>query len=107
MQLAIAGIDPERVSVVLEDSCLTVAAESDKTEEGVKETYPVFIKQGIADRSFKVAYRLPEHTEVLSAEVQHGVLTIELKREVPEKQVGKKIPIKLSQAAVPKTSEKK
>jgi len=40
--------------------------------------------RGIATRSFRQSFDLAEHVKVVSANFQNGLLTVELKREVPE-----------------------
>lgn len=44
-----------------------------------------YIYRGIAGRSFERRFDLADYIEVLSATFEMGLLTIELKREVPER----------------------
>lgn len=115
IELAIAGIDPAHVKISTNDRILTVesglagagfgditdeiddaaaakATVDDKTSAPAI-TYPIFIKRGIATRNFKLIYDLPEYTQVTQASVDHGIMTITLLREVPEKQKPRVIPI--------------
>jgi molecular chaperone IbpA len=39
---------------------------------------------GIATRAFKQSFNLADHVKVTGASLENGLLTIELKREVPE-----------------------
>ena len=48
------------------------------TEEGQ------YLHRGLANRAFKQTFNLAEHVKVLNANLENGVLTIALKREVPE-----------------------
>lgn len=48
--------------------------------------------QGIAQRSFKLSYRLEDHIEVRGANLENGLLTIALLRVVPEKEKPRQIP---------------
>ena len=43
-----------------------------------------FLHRGIATRAFKQSFDLADHVKVVAANLDNGLLTIELKREVPE-----------------------
>ena len=40
--------------------------------------------RGIATRAFKQTFNLADHVKVTGASLENGLLTVELKREVPE-----------------------
>ena len=42
------------------------------------------LHRGIATRPFRQSFNLAEHLKVTNATFEHGLLTIQLKREVPE-----------------------
>jgi molecular chaperone IbpA len=42
------------------------------------------LHRGIATRPFRQTFNLAEHVKVTGARFEHGLLAIELKREVPE-----------------------
>jgi molecular chaperone IbpA len=42
------------------------------------------LHRGIASRAFERRFELADHVKVVGAELTDGLLTIELKREVPE-----------------------
>ena len=52
-----------------------------------------FVHQGIGARKFTRSFTLGEYVEVVSAKSQNGILTVELKREVPESMKPKSIAI--------------
>ena len=52
-----------------------------------------FVHQGIGSRKFTRSFTLGEYVEVVSAEASNGILTVELKREVPEAMKPKTIAI--------------
>lgn len=49
------------------------------SEEGV-----TFLHQGIAQRAFKLSFRLDDHIEIKGANLSNGLLSIDLQRVVPE-----------------------
>ena len=52
-----------------------------------------YLYQGIAQRAFKLSFRLADHIEVKSASLANGLLNIDLLRIVPEEAKAKRIPI--------------
>lgn len=52
-----------------------------------------YLHQGIAQRAFKLSFRLADHIEVRGAGLANGLLTIDLLRVVPEEAKAKRIPI--------------
>jgi molecular chaperone IbpA len=52
-----------------------------------------FLHQGIAQRAFKLSFRLADHIEVQNAALANGLLNIDLLRLVPEEAKPKRIQI--------------
>ena len=52
-----------------------------------------YLHHGIAQRAFKLSFRLADHIEVKAAGLQNGLLNIDLVRVVPEEAKAKRIPI--------------
>ena len=85
--LAVAGFAPQDLSVTVEDKQLVIRGK--QTDSGGKE----FLHRGIAARQFQRSFVLADGIEVAGAELENGLLAIELTR--PEAQsVIKKIAIK-------------
>ena len=53
-----------------------------------------YLHKGIGERNFRREFTLADHVDVESAGLEHGMLNIHLKREVPEELQPKKIAIK-------------
>lgn len=84
--LAIAGFSENDVSIDLQDQVLTV--ESKEVDlNGNKE----YIHKGIATRKFKRQWTLGQYIEVDKASIKDGILSIFLKRELPEEKKPRKI----------------
>ena len=77
IELALAGFSRDEISIQTEKGILTVAA--NKGEDNAN-----YLHQGIAKRAFSKAFRLAEHIKVDDAQFTDGILTIFLRREVPE-----------------------
>jgi molecular chaperone IbpA len=60
---------------------------------GEKGEQPELLHQGIP-LSFKQSFNLADHVKVVSANVEHGLLMIDLMREVPEQLKPRRIEIR-------------
>ncbi|WP_110692791.1 Hsp20 family protein [Salinicola halophyticus] len=56
-----------------------------------------YLHQGIAQRAFKLSFRLDENIEVQGARLENGLLIVDLLRVIPEEQRPRQIPINGSQ----------
>jgi len=72
--LAVAGFAAEDLSVTVEDNQLVVRGRLTNTVD------KSFLHRGIATRQFQRGFVLADGIEVLGAELNHGLLTIELER---------------------------
>ena len=77
--MAVAGFSPEEIELVQQEGTLLVNGQKHPEPEGVEVLY-----RGIATRAFKQSFNLADHVKVVGAGLENGLLTIELKREVPE-----------------------
>lgn len=91
IEMSISGFTPEEVDISVERRMLTVSGA--KAEGFEAEDDRVFLHRGLAQRDFKRSYQISQHVSVASAEVDNGILTIHLVREVPEAEKPKKIEI--------------
>ena len=89
IELAVAGFTEDEIDVTVQDDKLTVESRKDHSADGGGE---VLLHQGIAERNFKRVWTLSPTIVVDSASFVNGLLTINLKNEVPEKEKPRKIP---------------
>ena len=80
--LAVAGFREDDLSVTIEDNQLVVRGR--QVEE---DSNRVFLHRGIAARQFQRSFVLAEGIEVRNAELDSGLLHIDLERPVPEPKV--------------------
>lgn len=86
--MAVAGFTQDELSLHSEQQTLKVKAE--KLTDTADRQY---LHQGIAARNFERVFQLAEHIKVVNAHLEHGLLHIELRREVPEAMKSRQIPI--------------
>ena len=90
IELAVAGFKPEEIDITAQQNVLIVSGrKSDESDEKVSD----YIYRGIATRSFERRFALADHIQVKGADMKDGLLSIELKREIPEAMKPKKINI--------------
>ena len=86
--MAIAGFDLNELSIETEHNTLLVRGQKAQKTEGRK-----FLHQGIGERNFERKFQLSDYIKVTGAKAEHGLLHIELVREVPEALKPRKINI--------------
>jgi len=86
--MAVAGFTPDEIELVQQENTLLVAGRKHPEPEGVQ-----VLHRGIATRSFRQTFNLADYVKVSGASLDNGLLTIELKREVPEAMKPRRIEI--------------
>ena len=81
--LAVAGFRPEELTVTAQQNLLLVTGDRHGNGGGGEQQRQVLYR-GIAGRSFERRFELADHVKVVGASLADGLLTIELRREVPE-----------------------
>lgn len=79
LEVALAGFTEKEINVYTQDSKLTVVGSKAEKEENQ------YVHRGLAQRSFNRSWTLSEDTEVTEVVFEYGLLTVTLKRIVPEK----------------------
>ena len=88
LDMALAGFSKDDVKVEVKENTLTVSASSSDKEDDS------YVHKGIAKRAFKRSWTLVEHLEVQDAKLKDGVLTVDMKLNLPEEKKPKTIKIK-------------
>jgi molecular chaperone IbpA len=86
--LAVAGFRPEDIEVVAQQNLLTVSGK--RTEDDGRGEY---LHRGIAARTFERRFQLADFIEAGGATFENGLLSITLKRVVPEAMKPRRIEI--------------
>ena len=81
LTLAVAGFDRDQLEITLEDKQLTVRGK--QQDDGARE----YLYRGIAARQFVRTFVLADGIEVKSADLENGLLAIDLQRLEPERMV--------------------
>jgi molecular chaperone IbpA len=78
--MAVAGFAQDEIRVDVKEQTLTVAG-AKKPDDKERQ----YLHRGIAARNFERRFQLADHVEVKGADLQDGLLHIELVRNVPER----------------------
>ncbi|NKF22100.1 Hsp20 family protein [Solimonas marina] len=78
--VAAAGFAEGDLDIQVEKDVLTISSgRREATGDSVQ-----YLHQGIAQRAFKLSFRLADHIEVRGASLKNGLLNVDLVRRVPE-----------------------
>jgi len=80
IQIAVTGFEKDEITVEIDQNQLIVKGEHESEED----TTTQYLHRGLATRNFTRSWTLAEHMEVGDGKIKNGILTIELKRIVPE-----------------------
>ena len=98
--MAVAGFNRDELSMTQERNMLVVSGQKSGEDTGE------YLHRGIAGRTFQRRFQLADHVRVTGARLENGLLTIDLKREIPEEMKPRRIEIG-STAATPKVEQRK
>ncbi len=79
IEIAVAGFRPEELAVEVKENLLTVQGRKAANDDSRK-----FLHRGLAERNFERRFQLADYVIVTDANLSDGLLSISLKRELPE-----------------------
>lgn len=85
--MAVAGFAQEELTLTQEQNTLVVSGQKTNEESGQ------YLHRGIAGRAFQRRFELADHVKVVNASLENGLLSIDLKREIPEEMKPRRIEI--------------
>jgi molecular chaperone IbpA len=106
LSMAVAGFAPEEIDLTLQENSLLVTGKAKKEDENGRYLHRG-LHRGIARRAFERRFSLADHIKVVGANLENGMLHVDLAREVPEAAKPRKIQIGTGQPAQPELVEKK
>ena len=91
ISLAVAGFGFDNLSVTKDKKFLII--EGKEYESTGEKIEPNYLHKGISNRDFRREFQLADHVEINGAHLELGILSVHLKREVPEEAKPKTIAI--------------
>jgi molecular chaperone IbpA len=87
ISMAVAGFSQDELTLTHEPNMLIVTGQKSGEDNGQ------YLHRGIAGRAFQRRFELADHVKVAGASLDDGMLTIDLKREIPEEMKPRQIQI--------------
>ncbi|HVL00101.1 MAG TPA: Hsp20 family protein [Dongiaceae bacterium] len=87
--LAVAGFDRNELELQVEQGVLTVRGRHADSPDAQRK----YLYQGIASRAFERKFNLADYVRVTGAELNNGLLTVHLMKEIPEAMKPRRIDI--------------
>ena len=97
--MTVAGFTQDELTITQEQNMLFVAGQKANDDD------QQYLHRGIAGRSFQRRFELADHVKVVGAGLVNGLLTVDLKREIPEEMKPRQIAIS-TDVALPKVETK-
>jgi molecular chaperone IbpA len=91
VSVAVSGFAREELSIVAKENTLTIKGEKVANENSKDKAEVLY--RGIAARAFERAFQLADFVIVKNASLEHGLLHVDLVREIPEAKKPRNIPI--------------
>ena len=87
IELALAGFSKDDIEIEVKDNVMNIKGE-------LKEDNNEFVYKGISSKRFSKSFTLAEFTECESAQMENGILSITLEKNIPEDKKPQKVKIK-------------
>ena len=88
VEMAVAGFKKEHIDIELKDHVLTIKGERPSRREQNK-----YVHKGISAKNWTKSFRLSEYTEVTGANLEDGILAVNLEVILPQEKLPRKITI--------------
>lgn len=95
IEIAVAGFKPEDLNIEVKENLLTVQGRKPANDETKR-----YLHRGLAERNFERRFQLADYVVVTDADLSDGLLSIALKRELPEALKPRRIEIGTGAAAL-------
>ena len=93
ISVAVAGFGHDNLTVTKDKKVLVIEGRHSRETADNEDSTAKYLHKGISERSFRREFTLADHVEISNAHLELGILSIHLKREVPEEAKPKTIAI--------------
>lgn len=97
IEMAVAGFRPDELALDVKENVLTVTGRKAANDDARR-----YLHRGLAERNFERRFQLADYVFVTEARLADGLLSVDLRRELPESLKPRRIEI---QAGKPATIE--
>lgn len=89
IELAVAGFKTDELTLEVNQNLLTVTGRKTANDDAERR----YVHRGLAERDFERRFQLADYVLVTNAGLENGLLTVDLKRELPEAMKPRRIEI--------------
>ncbi len=98
IEIAVAGFASDELNIEVKENLLTVTGR--KTANDDAATQKTYLHRGLAERDFERRFQLADYVVVTDANLVNGLLSISLKRELPEALKPRRVEIGVGQPLI-------
>jgi molecular chaperone IbpA len=84
ISMAVAGFGHDNLTVTKDKKFLIIEGKHSRETVENEDVTAKYLHKGISERSFRREFQLADHVEISNAHLELGILSVHLKREVPE-----------------------
>ena len=84
ISVAVAGFGYDDLAVTKDKKILVIEGKHSRETVENDDSTAKYLHKGISERSFRREFQLADHVEITGAHLELGILSIHLKREIPE-----------------------
>ena len=82
IEIAVAGFTTDELNIEVKENLLTVTGRKTANDDAAPQK--TYLHRGLAERDFERRFQLADYVVVTDANLVNGLLSISLKRELPE-----------------------
>ena len=98
IEIAVAGFTPDELNIEVKENLLTVTGRKSANDDVVPQK--TYLHRGLAERDFERRFQLADYVVVNDANLVNGLLSISLKRELPEALKPRRVEIGVGQPLI-------
>ncbi len=98
IEIAVAGFTPDELNIEVKENLLTVTGRKSANDDVVPQK--TYLHRGLAERDIERRFQLADYVVVTDANLVNGLLTITLKRELPEALKPRRVEIGVGQPLI-------
>ena len=98
IEIAVAGFTTDELNIEVKENLLTVTGRKSANDDVVPQK--TYLHRGLAERDFERRFQLADYVVVTDANLVNGLLTITLKRELPEALKPRRVEIGVGQPLI-------
>lgn len=93
LTLSVPGYHKDELEIAVQNNQLTISGKHEEKQEETAEKEEKWLHKGFSHRNFTLSFSLNNRVKVQSADLNNGILTLQLEYEIPEEEKPQQIAI--------------